>query len=253
MIQHPVLHTLARPALDDSAVEAFLEKGGLGWRRSPSASDAEEIVEFAGRVCYMSFGRRQSARSNDEYIARLVTQGHHSVLEHATWTFLLTGISRAFTHQFVRHRIGFSYSQLSQQYHDERDASAVMPDAVRARPAVAATWRRAVEHAQQAYREILEALEHDESPLESREALRLVRSSARTVLPAATETAIAFTANARALRHFLEERGGIAGDEEMRAVCVLVLAAMQTEAPSLFADFSTVEGPAGPEVRRGEQ
>ncbi len=205
-------------------------------------------MEVAGRVCYMSFGEHQSPRTNAEYVARLVEQGHHSVLEHVSWTFLLTGVTRAFTHQLVRHRIGFSYSQLSQQYHDERDAGALMPEAIRARPHLAAIWRDAVYGAQQAYADLLDALAREDVALSDRESLRLVRSAARTVLPAATETKVAFTANARALRHFLVERGALSGDEEMRQVSVLLFEAVREDAPSLFADFKTADGPAGVEI-----
>lgn len=244
----PQLYVVARPALDLEAVAAFLDGSGMDWRRSPEAGAPEELVELAGRVCYMSFGPRQSPRTNSEYLARLVEQGHHSVLEHAAWTFFLTGVSRAFTHQFVRHRVGFSYSQLSQQYHDERETPAVMPETIRARPRLAETWRQAVESAQTAYRELVDVLAEEHFDLSEREARRLVRSAARTVLPAATETKIAFTANARALRHFLVERGSLAGDEEMRAVSVLILETLHGEAPALFADLTTTSGPAGPEV-----
>lgn len=244
----PRLYVVARPTLDHEAVTAFLSDEETTWRRTPGATDSEELVEVAGRVCYMSFGGRQSPRMNAEYLARLVEQGHHSVLEHASWTFLLTGVTRAFTHQLVRHRIGFSYSQLSQQYHDEREANAVMPEAIHARPHLAAIWQDAVDGAQQAYRDLLDALAREDIELSERESLRLVRSAARTVLPAATETKIAFSANARALRHFLSERGSLSGDEEMRRVCVLILEAVRDDAPGLFSDLTTIEGPAGVEV-----
>jgi thymidylate synthase (FAD) len=244
----PRLYVVARPALDFEAVTAFLRDEETTWRRTPGVSASEELVEVAGRVCYMSFGERQSPRTNAEYLARLVGQGHHSVLEHASWTFLLTGVTRAFTHQLVRHRIGFSYSQLSQQYHDERTTDAVMPEALRARPQLAEIWQQAVDGAQQAYRDLLDALAGENLALSDRESLRLVRSAARTVLPAATGTKIAFTANARALRHFLVERGSLSGDEEMRRVCVLILDAVHSDAPGLFSDLTTTEGPAGIEV-----
>ena len=172
-------------------------------------------------------------------------QGHHSVLEHAWWSFLLTGVTRAFTHQLVRHKVGFAYSQLSQQYHDESGARTVMPDVIRQRPHLAAIWERAVEQTHEAYVELLNALARETLSVSDREGLRLIRSAARTVLPAATETKIAFTANARALRHFLRERGAIAGDEEMRGVSVLLLESVSKDAPGLFADFAVADVAGG--------
>src|SRR2546429_580260 len=123
----PKIHLIGRPQFDVEVFLAFLQGGDLSWKRTPGTTDAEELVEVAGRICYLSFGNRQSPRNNAEYIENLIQMGHESVLEHVTWTFLIDGVSRAFTHQLVRHRVGLAFSQLSQQYHDESDASFVMP------------------------------------------------------------------------------------------------------------------------------
>src|SRR5262249_56226268 len=119
----------------------------------------EEIGGGAGRVCYRSFGTRQAPRTNSEYISHLIAMGHESVLEHVTWGFVLTGVSRAFTHQMVRHRVGFAFSQLSQQYHDERDATFVEPTDLASFPAAQTAWQNAVAAARDAYPEILHSLE----------------------------------------------------------------------------------------------
>jgi thymidylate synthase (FAD) len=243
--QGPQLHIIARPALDSEAVSAFLQNEELAWRRTEGARDSEELVEVAGRVCYLSFGARQSPKTNAEYIRNLVDAGHESVLEHATWTFVLAGVTRAFSHQLVRHRIGFSYSQLSQQYHDERDAGAIMPEIVRKHNDLADAWRSTVARTQQTYRQLVEELSARSIELSEPERRRLLRSAARTVLPAATETKIAFTANARSLRHFLTERGNLPGDEEMRRVSVVLLEKMQDEAPALFSDFAILSAVDG--------
>ncbi|MDQ3740930.1 MAG: FAD-dependent thymidylate synthase [Actinomycetota bacterium] len=247
----PRLYVVARPTLDEAEIAAFLANEERSWRRTDGATGPEELLELAGRVCYLSFGVAQSGRSNAEYIARLVDQGHESVLEHATWSFLLTGVSRGFTHQFVRHRIGFSFSQLSQQYHDESDADAVMPEVVRRDEESAELFNEAVDHGQRAYRALLARLESTAGEREDRERLRLIRTAARSVLPAATETKIFFSANGRSLRHFLTERGGIPGDEEMRVVSALLAAALRREAPALVADFTLEERDDGlPLVKR---
>lgn len=122
------LYLISRPALIAQNIEKFLDDEGTSWRRSPGATAAEEIVELGGRLCYMSFGSDQSPKTTSEYIANLISLGHESVLEHTTWTILITGVSRAFSHQLVRHRVGFAFSQLSQQYHHETDAKFVVPE-----------------------------------------------------------------------------------------------------------------------------
>ena len=190
-------------------------------------------------MCYLSFGARQSNKSNCEYIQNLIKHGHDSVLEHVNWTFLLTGVSRAFTHQLVRHRVGFAFSQLSQQYHDESDATFVVPALVDESPKALNAWHKAIEVSRRAYREILESLNEDapQSMTKSSEFTRLIRSAARSILPNATETKIVVTANARALRHFLKVRGCIEGDYEMRIVSKLIYDLIASDAPAIVADF----------------
>jgi thymidylate synthase (FAD) len=187
----------------------------------------------------MSFGGKQSPKSNQKYIQHLINQGHDSVLEHASWTFLLTGVSRAFTHQFVRHRVGFSYSQLSQQYHDETTTRFVLPDEVRCNPDAMGLWLRLVEELRSGYRSLSDDL--GEQGLgrhaSAREARRSIRSAARSILPNAAETKIVFSANGRSLRHFLKLRGGIIGDLEMRKVAALIYSRLRKEAPALLFGF----------------
>lgn len=235
------VHILAKPHMEcgfEEFLNAALHKRDGRWRQDVSATPAERIVEFAGRVCYMSFGRRQSPLSNGEYIRKLIWNGHDSVLEHATWTVILSEISRALTHQLVRHRIGFSYSQLSQQYHDESEAHFVAPPGFELLPTVRDLWQQTVDQSHSAYRHILKELEKSAEGSIKSEVLRSIRSAARSVLPNATETAIVVTFNARSLRHFLKVRGNIAGDIEMRCLSAALLEAIKPDGPQLFFDFS---------------
>src|SRR5215472_9732606 len=140
----PKVYLVSETAFDLSEMEAFLRQSRTSWRKTTGTTPADQIVEAAGRICYMSFGKHQSPRDNGEYVKHLVRQGHESVLEHVSWGFLITGISRAFTHQLVRHRVGFAFSQLSQQYHEERDATFVEPTNLAAFPAARAAWQSAV-------------------------------------------------------------------------------------------------------------
>jgi thymidylate synthase (FAD) len=232
------LFVVMRPSFDRAVVDEFLGEQGLSWRSDEGATDAENLIEIAGRICYMSFGERQSPKSNREYIRHLIVHGHESVLEHASWSFILSGVSRGFSHQFVRHRVGFAFSQLSQQYIDHSSAEAVMPEVVADLPAAAELWEASVNRSLADYREIVEILEGAPADLAPRERARLLRSAARTLLPSAAETKLAFSANARAIRHFLATRGGIEGDEEMRMMSASLLGLMREEAPSAFEDFS---------------
>ena len=238
----PKVYLIGRSQFDVETFLSFLHNQSMDWRRSPQTTEAEELVEAAGRVCYMSFGSQQSPKTNAQYIRHLICMGHESVLEHVSWTFLLEGVSRAFTHQLVRHRVGFAFSQLSQQYHDEAEADFVEPTHLREFPKAFAAWQRVIQAAREAYREIQQVITEEEHLLKldsaKREKMRAIRSIARSVLPNATETKIVVTANARALRHFLKVRGSIAGDMEMRLVATELLQFLQRDAPSLFFDFT---------------
>jgi thymidylate synthase (FAD) len=241
----PKVYLLTRTHLDVDAFLSFLKEEGLDWARSAHATGSEEAVEIAGRICYMSFGEKQSPRRNGEYIQNLIRQGHESVLEHVNWTFLLVGVSRAFTHQLVRHRVGFAFSQLSQQYHEETDAEFVEPPHLEQSPEALAAWHKAIDVSRESYRVILDSLSKLEGKpgleLSQREFRRAIRSAARSVLPNATETKIVITANARALRHFFKVRGSIPGDIEMRSIAAALLNLVRNEAPSFFADFKVTE------------
>jgi thymidylate synthase (FAD) len=238
------VYLLSRPQFTEAHrqfLEDFLTEGNRQWREEEGPTAAERLVEFAGRVCYMSFDPHQAPGTNAEYIRKLIRNQHESVLEHATWTVVISGVSRAFTHQLVRHRVGFAFSQLSQQYHDESNIRFVIPPGIERMPDLVQIWEHAMRDSQAAYRKILAQLSTRTTrpPLESsREELRAIRSAARSVLPNASETVIVATINARALRHFLRVRGGIVGDAEMRCVAAALLEGIRPEGPALFCYFS---------------
>jgi thymidylate synthase (FAD) len=238
------IYLISRPQFEVDNFLMFLsESEENSWKRTSEATPPEEIVEVSGRICYMSFGKRQSPRTNSEYIKNLIRQGHESVLEHINWTFLLTGVSRGFTHQLVRHRVGFAYSQLSQQYHQETDANFVEPSHLSFSPKALDAWQQAITITKQAYQTIINELDNLEmtnnlgDEFNKKEISRALNSAARSVLPNAIETQIMITANARALRHFFKVRGSIVGDEEMRNVASELLGHLKQDAPSVFSDF----------------
>src|SRR5206468_11909624 len=108
------------------------------------------LTETAGRVCYMSFQRPRPG-GNAAYLGHIKEVGHGSVLEHAVWNLLFTGVSRSLTHELVRHRAGLGFSQLSQRYVDESVAEYVEPDPIADDPAAHRVWLEAVQQVHQAY------------------------------------------------------------------------------------------------------
>jgi thymidylate synthase (FAD) len=248
IIREPRVYLVGRQELDRAQIDRFLEDYGLAWETDTEVG-GEQLVEAGGRVCYLSFGKGR--RSNAEYIGNLIAQRHGSVLEHAAWNFIIAGVSRSFTHELVRHRAGWGYSQLSQRYVDESTANFIEPDIIAEDERLHAIWLRAIQTAHQAYVELVQGLMEKLSGVEDRTHRRkLARQAARSVLPNATETIIFVTANARALRHFIELRGSPWAETEIRKVALQILRIMQKEAPNIFADYQIVRLEDGTEVAR---
>ncbi|HVE80516.1 MAG TPA: FAD-dependent thymidylate synthase, partial [Gemmatimonadaceae bacterium] len=165
-------------------------------------------------------------------------QGHGSVLEHANYSLLLEGVSRSLTHELVRHRAGVSFSQLSQRYVDESQASFVVPPAIVGEEALEEAWRAQVEAAQASYVALVEKLmERYGWVADKVHRRKMAREAARGVLPNSTETKIVVTANARAWRTLLELRAAEGAELEIRRLAVAVLRVLQREAPAFFSDF----------------
>lgn len=225
----PVVTVLARPQ--------FAEPAHLPVQWMGESSDGERLAEFAGRLCYMS-QHNPAQRATRDYLENIKKQGHGSVLEHANYSLLLEGISRSLTHELVRHRAGFAYSQLSQRYVDESQASFVVPPAIIGDAALEDAWRAQVTGAQQAYVGLVEQLMQRYGWVADKVHRRkMAREAARGVLPNSTETKIVVTGNARAWRTMLELRSSEAAELEIRRMAVTVLRVLQAEAPAFFSDF----------------
>ncbi|MBN3236762.1 FAD-dependent thymidylate synthase [Pectobacterium versatile] len=237
------IRCISHPNFKQDVFTDFLNENGLTWIQKGVATGAEHLVEASGRLCYMSFGElNQSPKNSAQYIMNLIEQGHESVLEHLNWTFLITGVSRAFTHQLVRHRAGFSYSQLSQQYHDESDAEFVVPVEVKNNPELFDAWKKHIEACLEFYKTSLLDINSNQKMdnFSKKENMRALRSASRSILPNATETKIIVTANARGIRHFLKMRGSLDGDYEMRMVSEKIYNIVRCDAPALFQDFEVL-------------
>lgn len=225
----PRLTLVARPVFVEPA---HLQVNWLG-----ESTDGERLAEFAGRLCYMS-QRNPAKRSTREYLENIKRQGHGSVLEHANYSVLLEGVSRSLTHELVRHRAGWAFSQLSQRYVDESEASFVVPPAIIGDEALEAAWRTQTDDAQRSYVSLVEQLMGRYSWVTDRVHRRkMAREAARGVLPNSTETKIVITGNARAWRTMLELRASEGAELEIRRFAVAALRLLQDSAPGFFSDF----------------
>jgi thymidylate synthase (FAD) len=229
ILREPRITLIARPQ--------FLEPAHLPVQWKGEASDGERIAEFAGRLCYMS-QHNPAGRTTAEYLTNILKQGHGSVFEHSTYVVLIEGISRSCSHELVRHRAGWGYSQLSQRYVDETHAAFVMPPAIQGDALLEAEWTAQVVAAQAAYVAAVEHLMGRYAWVDDKiHRRKLAREAARSVLPNATEVKIVASANVRAWRTMLELRLGEGAELEIRRMAVACLRLLQREAAALFGDF----------------
>ncbi len=244
-------YLVTKPSVDWEQVAAFLaDEGAPAIPHSVRAGEDESaaIAEISARLCYMSYGRGR--RDIADFINNLLRSKDGSVFEHINYGFVFTGVSRSLTHELVRHRAGFAFSQRSQRYVDETDSRFVAPPALAhaADDESRVVFEAAIESAAQSYKALVETLtsaiprERFELATDHRKA---IRQAARSVLPNATETKIFVTANVRAWRHFIEMRGSPFADVEIRNMAMMILEALQREAPLLFGDFTIEELPDG--------
>ena len=183
--------------------------------------NAEELIEEAGRTCYLSFDKKGPGTAQ-KLIRALIKSGHHSVLEHGYATFRIIGGSRAFTHQLVRHRL-MAISQQSQRYCNEDDFRVIIPPAIAENPRARKIFNWTIGCSRWAYAQLQE--------------LGIRNEDARFVLPNATESEIVISANFRELRHIFYMRCAPAAQWEIRRIALQMLRIMKEKAPTVFEDF----------------
>lgn len=191
-----------------------------------STPEGEELIEWAGRLCYDT---QDKSGQSEDWIQHRIADGHESLIEHASATFYIRA-SRVLTHELVRHRIA-SYSQRSQRYVKEGEAKFITPPEL----AYPEDWSkgvptdnarlfiRAMERCWETYGALLRAGVKPEI--------------ARYALPNACETQIVFTANFRELRHFIKLRTSSRALPEMREVAGKVKGICQASWPRVFSDL----------------
>ena len=187
--------------------------------------DPEQVVATAARLCYAAIDldtleERGSQFDNAGMIDKVLAMGHYGVLEHAVYTFGIEGVSRALTHQLVRHRLA-SYAQQSQRYvaFDEGFAYET-PPSVAARPELAARFHVEMERLSGFYKELREA--------------GIAAEDARFVLPNAVHSRLIMTMNARELRHFFRLRCCRRAQWEIRSLALALLTRVVAVSPALF-------------------
>lgn len=285
-LTEPKVYLIGRPEIDWYRLQQYLSSIGVsdhGWDQlrgpdhDPHADDAQgegqTLTEVAGRLCYRSWEVNEKLNPNvtkvrtnkADYFENILSSGHGSVLEHATYNFILQDVSRVFTHEIVRHRVGTAISQESLRYVRLTDLPFWIP-----------AWAQADRDFMRSAETLLEAMEafqmwmaqhfqldscmtcgwhaghflHDgvaqegyteqkQHPFKSMpfDKKKRITSFMRRFSPQGLTTSMVWSANLRTLRHVIEMRTSVSAEEEMLAIVPQIAKIMQQEAPLLFKDY----------------
>ena len=210
----------------------------------------ENVIASSGRLCYSKVGvnellQKHSKEDNERFIKMLADMGHHSPLEHVSFTFVVEGVSRALTHQLVRHRIA-SYSQQSQRYVElDKTFEYIIPPSIQ-NSKHKERYEDIMANLHYSYMHITEMLEEEYilQGMDKRSANKKAIEDARYILPNACETKIVFTMNVRTLLHFFEKRCCSRAQWEIRNLANEMLRQCKEISPILFSS-------AGPTCKKG--
>lgn len=202
--------------------------------------NAEALVYAAFRQCYSAeyaafifrdgstdYLTAHGKEKINNFITKILASGHESPIEHVSFTFAVAGVSRALSHQLVRHRIGCSFSQQSQRYTDSKGFGYIVPPAIDAIPEAKELFEAAMERDAATYEQIQKILcDHGQE--------KKANEDARFVLPNACETRLVVTMNCRSLLHFFGLRCCQRSQWEARALADEMLKICQEKLPILF-------------------
>ncbi|MEU8792195.1 FAD-dependent thymidylate synthase [Streptomyces sp. NPDC048643] len=219
---------IASTSLSDLALFDAYDYDAIPWGQNTTEADA--LAEAAGRICFKSFSRpNPKTAANADYLNNIITQGHYSVLEHSSVTFLVRDVSRALLTELTRHR-HLSFSVVSQRYVRYDDTKPVIPPAIEGHEGATELLRTAYKLAVHDYGALVHTLTAQGL---SRKA---AREAARSVLPNAAPVDMVVTGNLRAWRDVLGKRWHVAADAEIREFAGLVLGELRKVAPNSVQD-----------------
>lgn len=246
----PQVYLIGAPALDYDEIEEYLkEVGGESWMErvdTDGDADAQNLVEFAGRFCYRSWepglnpNVTRIREDQDRYLENILASAHGSVLEHAQFTFALHNVSRVFTHEQVRHRVGTAISQESLRFVRLDDLSFWFPD-----------WAREDDELYEKALRLIGQMEDFQMWMAGHFGLddegrtfahkKAKTSFMRRFAPEGLATGMVWSANLRTLRHTIETRTAKGAEEEIRIIFDRIGQIMQRECPLLFRDYQVTD------------
>ena len=255
------IHLIAKSVVDTFSAREWLNSIGATdfFLNLDDKTDAETLIEVAGRRCYMSFQKGLNPNITKiradiaEYIDNILKSGHGSVLEHAVYTFAIEGVSRVFTGEMNRHRAGWAISEGSMRYIRFDDIGWWMPPSLEVsendseelkqkKESTKMLMHGAFAEAERYYKLIADIWKDELSPESTFKDKKIITSMMRRIIPMGTATGGIWTGNIRAIRHVITMRTTPAAEEEICYVFSNIIKKLAVLEPNLFGDFEQVEG-----------
>lgn len=263
-LRTPGVHLISKPAVNLDSVQTFLAGFNPDLEFGTYLSDPEpegfasgaKLIKFAGQSCYASFGpKRTKNKDASKYLDHIKESYHGSTNEHANYSFFIYGVSRSLTHEMVRHRSGWGFSQLSQRFVNGSVLRFVERPEYNGDPVLHQDFEESIDAAAARYAfradRLLQLQANGEQLLSAERKTELrkkVQQTARSCLPNETETFLVATANARALRHVCEMRAASSADIEIRELFMRIFRCLRVVEPMLFNDYTITQLDDGTEA-----
>lgn len=250
---------LAKPEINIDNMKKFLEGYKNNFEEYLNDPDkltpGTQLIKTSAQLCYMSFGpKRTWNKDARKYFDNILSSGHGSVLEHSNYTFLFYGVSRSLTHELVRHRAGFAYSQQSQRYVSNEVIRFVERKEFQNDEKLHRLFEERIDRIKREYEEIYQILKEKQEKEEleilkaskddehvKTELRKKINQTARAIFTNETEAPIVVTANVRAWRHTIEMRTDPSAETEIRELFFKVFLCLYLVEPILFEDYEIVK------------
>ena len=241
MIVEPKVFLIGESTVNKEGLSAFLTHLGVPEWSSNASTDIELLTEVYGRACYKSFGTELNPNltrvrgSNETYISNVIEKGDGSVLEHGVANFFFCDVSRVFTHELVRHRVGTAMSQESLRYVRLTDLDWYAPICIQENAAAMTIFEKTMDGLSNLQKDLSELYELDTT--NDFNFKKQITSAMRRIAPIGLATNIGWSCNMRTLRHVIEMRTDPGAEEEIRIVFSKVADIAIERWPNLFADY----------------
>lgn len=237
----PKVYLIGETKINKDAIQKYLNDIDTPHYTSDAPSDSEYLSEFYGRLCYRSFkpglnpNVTKTRTGNNEYLKHVLDVNHGSILEHSTLNFIFKDVTRIFTHELCRHRVGTAISQESLRYVRLTDISAYNPVVLQNNEEALFIFENTMRKLEEVQQDLSTLTDIDN--LKDFKSKKHLTSAFRRVAPMGICTTIGWSCNLRTLRHVIQLRTDPAAEEEIRFVFNQVYNIVKDKYPNVFQDF----------------